>query len=73
MKNTCSKPKWRSYRIAPKLEFFNTRDDPVEIEEVEEVGSVQIGFTEDESKNQDSSTESKGGHSPIQNLKRAIF
>ena len=66
MKNTSSKPKQRSPRIAPKLEFSNTRDDPIEIEESEEEGSVQreeIGFIEDESKKQDNSTTSKGDHS----------
>ena len=66
MKNTSSKPKQRSHRIAPNLEFSNTRDDPIEIEEVEEEGLVQrkeIGFNEDESKKQDSLMESEGGHS----------
>ena len=66
MKNISSKPKRRSLRIGPKFEFSNTRDDPTEIEESKEEGSVQrenIGFTEDESKNKDNSTTSKGGHS----------
>ena len=66
VKNTSSKPKRRSHRIAPKLEFSNTRDDPIEIEEVEDEGSVQreyIKFTEGESKKQDRSTAYEGGHS----------
>ena len=53
MKNTSSKLKWRSHRIAPKLEFSNIQDDPIEIEEAKEEGSVQreeIGFIEDESR-----------------------
>ena len=51
MNNTSSKPKRRSHRIAPKLEFSNKQDDPIEIEEVEEEGLVQsekIGFAGDE-------------------------
>ena len=39
--------------IAPKLEFSNTQDDPIEIEEAVDEGSMQrekIGFTEGESK-----------------------
>ena len=50
VKNTFSKPKRRSHRIAPKLEFSNKKD-PIEIEEVEEEGLVQsekIGFAVDE-------------------------
>ena len=41
LKNTFSKPKRRSHRVAPRLEFSNTRDDIIEIEEVEEEGSLQ--------------------------------
>ena len=66
MKDTSSKPKRRSHRIALKLEFSNTQDDLIEIEEVEEEGLVQReenGFTEDESKKRDSSTTSEGGYS----------
>ena len=66
VKNTTSKPKRRSHRIAPKLEFSNTQDDPTKIEEAEEEGAVQrerIDFIEDESKNKDSSTTFEGGHS----------
>ena len=51
VKNTSSKLKQRSHRIAPKLEFSNIQDDPIEIEETKEEGSVQrenIDFTEDE-------------------------
>ena len=65
-KNTSSKPKWRSHRIAPKLEFSNAQDDPIEIEEAEEEESMQreeIVFTEDESKKHGSSAAFKGGHS----------
>ena len=52
--------------IAPKLEFSNTLDDPIEIEEAIEEGSGQrekISFIEDESKKQDTSATSEGGHS----------
>ena len=65
MKNNSSKPQRRFHRIAPKLEFSNTQDDPLEIELVEEV-SVQrdeIIFIEDESKKQDSSAAFEEGHS----------
>ena len=51
VKNNSSKPQWRSHRIAPKLEFFNTQDDLIEIEEDEEEVSVQreeTVFTDDE-------------------------
>ena len=34
VKNTTSKLKRRSHRIAFKLEFSNTQDNPIEIEEV---------------------------------------
>ena len=64
--NTSSKLKRRSHRIAPKLEFSNTRDDPIEIEEAEDEGSVQrekIDFIEDESKKQDGLETSGGGYS----------
>ena len=78
MKNTYSEPKRRSHRIAHNLEFSNTQDDPKEIEEAENEGSVKmekINFTKDESKKQDSSAASEGGHSSndLPNLKRAIF
>ena len=66
VKNTSSKSKRRSHKIAPKLKFSNTRDHPIEIEEVEEKGSVQrekIGFTEDESKKQDNIATFEGGYS----------
>ena len=66
VKNTSSKPKQSSHRIAPKLEFSNTQNDLIEIEEAEEEGSMQkekIDFTEDKSKNQDSLAVSKGDHS----------
>ena len=38
--NNSSKPEWRSHRIAPKLEFSNTQDDHIEIEEAEEEVSI---------------------------------
>ena len=66
MKNTSLEPKRRSNWIAPKLEFSNTRDDPIGIVEAERERSVQreeIGFIEDESKKQDSLMASEGGHS----------
>ena len=66
VKNNSSKSQQRSHKIAPKLEFSNTRDDPIESEAVEEEVSVkreEIVFTEDESKNQDSSPVFKGGNS----------
>ena len=40
VKNNSSKPQRRSHGIAPKLEFFNTQDDLIEIEIVEEEVSV---------------------------------
>ena len=51
VKTNSSKPKHRSHKIAPKLEFSNTQDDPIEIEEAEEEVLVQkeeLFFTEDE-------------------------
>ena len=66
VKNTSSKPKRRSHRIALKLEFSNTQDDPIEIEEAGEEVSMQreeIVFTKDESKKHGSSTAFEGGHS----------
>ena len=36
VKTNSSKHKWRFHRITPKLEFSNTQDDPIEIEEAEE-------------------------------------
>ena len=65
MKNTSSRLKQRSHRIASKLEFSNTQDSPIEIEEVEEEVSKhkeEIVFI-DESKKQGSSTAFEGGHS----------
>ena len=65
VKNTSSKLKRRSHIIASKLEFSNTYDNPIEIEEVEEEVSMhreEIVFT-DESKKQGSSTAFKGDHS----------
>ena len=65
VKNTSSKSKQRSHRIASKLEFSNTQDNPIEIEEVEEEVSMhreEIVFS-GESKKQGSSTAFKGGHS----------
>ena len=56
VKNTSSKLKRRSHRIASKLEFSNTQDNPIEIEEVEEEVSMhreEIVFI-DESKKQGS-------------------
>ena len=53
LKNNSSKLKRRSHRIAPKLEFSNTQDDPIEIEEAKEevlVKREEIVSTEDESK-----------------------
>ena len=50
VKNTSSKPKQRSHRIAHKLAFSNTHDDPIEIEKAKDEGSMQrekIGFIED--------------------------
>ena len=65
VKNTSSKLKRRSHRIASKLEFSNTQDNPTEIEEVEEEVSIhreEIVFT-NESKKQGSSATFEGGHS----------
>ena len=65
VKNTSFKLKRRSHRIASKLEFFNTQDNPIEIEETEEEVSMhreEIVFT-GESKKQGSSAAFKGGHS----------
>ena len=65
MKNTSSKLKWRSHRISSKLEFSNTQDNPIEIEEAEEEVSMhkeEIVFT-DESKKQGSLVAFEGGHS----------
>ena len=65
VKNTSSKLKRRSHRIASKLEFSNTQDNPIEIEEVGEEVSMheeEIVFT-DKSKKQGSSTAFKGDHS----------
>ena len=48
VKNTSSKLKRRSHRIASKLEFSNTQDNPIDIEEVEEEVSMhreEIVFT----------------------------
>ena len=59
------KLKWRSHRIASKLEFSNTQDNPIDIEEVEEEISMhreEIVFT-DESKKQGSLVAFEGGHS----------
>ena len=65
MKNTSPKLKRRSHKIASKLEFSNTQDNPIEIEEFEEKVSMpkeEIVFT-DESKKQGSSAAFEGGHS----------
>ena len=62
MKNTYSKLKWRSHRIASKIEFSNTQDNPIDIDEVEEEVSMhkeEIIFTE-ESKKQGSSIAFEG-------------
>ena len=48
VKNTSSKLKWRSHRIASSLEFSNTQDYPIEIEEAKEEVSMhreEILFT----------------------------
>ena len=78
VKNTSSKPKRRSQWIASKLEFSNTQDDPIEIEEVEEEVSMQRGeivFTEDEKKNKIVQWHLREVIPPttFQNLKMAIF
>ena len=65
MKNTYSKLKRRSHKIASKLEFSNTQDNPKEIEEAEKEVSMhreEIVFT-DESKKQGRSAAFEGGHS----------
>ena len=65
VKHTSSKLKRRSHKTASKLEFSNTQDNSIEIEEAEEEVSMhreEIVFT-NESKNQGSSTAFKGGHS----------
>ena len=65
VKNTSSKLKRRSHRIASKLEFSNTQDNHIDIEEAEEEESMhreEIVFT-DESKKQGSSATLEGGHS----------
>ena len=65
VKNTSSKLKRRSHRIASKLEFSNTQDNPIDIEETKEEVSMhreEIVFT-DESKKQGSSTSFEGSHS----------
>ena len=67
VKNTSYKLKRRYHRIASKLEFSNTQNNSIDIEEVEEEVSMhreEIVFT-DESKNQGSSTAFEGGHSFI--------
>ena len=65
VKNTSSKLKRRSHRIASKLEFSNTQHNPIKIEEAKEEVSMhreEIVFT-DESKKQGSSASFEGGHS----------
>ena len=65
VKNTSSKLNQRSHRIASKLEFYTTQDNPLEIEEAEEevlMHSEEIVFT-DKSKKQGSSVSFKRGHS----------
>ena len=65
VKNTSSKLKQRSHRIASKLEFSNIQDNPIDVEEAEEEVSMyreEIVFT-DESKKQGSSVAFEGGHS----------
>ena len=65
VKNTSSKLKRRSHRIASKLEFSNTQDNPIEIEEAEKEVSMhkeEIVFV-DQSKKQGSSRAFEGGHS----------
>ena len=63
--NTSSKLKRRSHRTASKLEFSNTQDNPIDIEEDEEEVSMhreKIVFT-DESKKKGSLAAFEGGHS----------
>ena len=65
VKNTSSKLKRRSHKIASKLAFSNTQDNPIKIEEAKEEVSMhreEIVFT-DESKKKDSSVASEGDHS----------
>ena len=65
VKNTSSKLKRRSHRISSKLEFSNTQDNPIDIEEAEEevlMHIEEIVFT-DESKKQGSLAAFEGGHS----------
>ena len=65
IKNTSSKLKQRSHRIASRLEFSNTQANPIEIEEAKEEVSMHredMVFT-DESKRQGSSAAFEGGHS----------
>ena len=65
VKNTSSKLKRRSHRIASKLEISNTQDNPTEIEEAEEEVSMhkeEIVFT-NESKKQSRSVAFERGHS----------
>ena len=64
MKNTSSKLKRISHRIASKLEFSNIKDTPIKIEEAGEevlMHREEIVFT-DESKKQGSSVAFEGGH-----------
>ena len=65
VRKTSSKLKQRSHRIASKLKFSNTQDNPIEIEEAKEEVSMhkeEIVFT-DESKMQGCSVSFEGGHS----------
>ena len=65
MKNTSSKLKRISHRIASKLEFSDIQDTPIKIEEAGEevlMHREEIVFT-DESKKQGSSVAFEGGHS----------
>ena len=65
VKNTSSKLKRSSHRIASKLEFSNTQDNHIEIEEAKEevlMHKEEIVFT-NESKKQGSSVAFKEGHS----------
>ena len=65
VKSASSKPKWRFHRIASKLEFSNTQDNPIDAEEAKEEVSIhreEIVFI-DESKKQSSSVAFEGGHS----------
>ena len=53
MKNTSSKLKRRSHRIASKLDFSNTQDNSIDIEEAEEEVSMhreEIVFTNESKK-----------------------